>query len=941
MIGNSVWVTWPVIGKMFGGIGLIVSLGMLAVDREELMENNLYDLESEEYYANSISCSDDDLKARTLDGTCVIPENPKEGSIYTNFGRNVDPRASVTELESERLLEPNPREISNLLMGRDSFKPATSLNFIAAAWIQFMTHDWFSHGVNLESDPIEVPVPTNDPEFSAGSMIEIKRTRPATLVQDFQVFDEDTGQVKRIPLEKALPAYENLVTHWWDGSQIYGTNSEVNQLIRTFQGGKLKLDDQGYLPTGSNGVPVQGFTDNWWLGLSMLHNLFVKEHNAIAEALQEKYPQMTDQQLYDKSRLINAALMTKIHTVEWTPAIIANPTTITAMYANWWGLLGSREAKEAYRELIKKWLEAASNADGFFQRILRTNPEMAGVADLFKNAASLDYVIGGLAGATEANNYGVPYTLTEEFVQVYRMHPLMRDSIDVYDFESGSLKDSVSLEDTTFGDGEEMFRSSRQADLWFGFGITNPGALTLKNYPNVLRNIEIPFRGPLDLATIDIVRDRERGIPRYNEFRRQIGLTPISNFEQLFEGADMSLAENQQLLKDMKRVYKNDVELIDAFVGEMAESVRPEGFGFSETAFQIFIMNASRRILTDRFYTSDYNADTYTELGMDWVEGTTMVDILKRHYPELASRMNSTDNAFKPWSQPSPETCDLAVEEMDGKAIWGHVESDGRSREVVTLFNRIGEVESFYAITAEYLDPFEEDNFVSKFLRPGKRNLITGEMNGYLQELFHWITIRKIERVPGSSEFSVYPVTVQNGRIISASNPSKERFQLGCSENLAIGTEQVIEINGSQKLVSYSDLERNAPFSPLSTTWEYDYAPGPFNPGYQQGDKIILDIEDRFGPNRGRTTARFNVDELKGQDLVVQGAFTMDEAHRGLYTFTRNESSATIGAEKVEDKVGVFLDVYNAQPIFGTVELILIDPSNPIGSQMYFEEYGN
>ena len=32
--------------------------------------------------------------------------------------------------------------------------------------------------------------------------------------------------------------------------------------------------------------------------------------------------------------------MAKIHTVDWTPAIIAHPTTVIALNANWWGLEG-------------------------------------------------------------------------------------------------------------------------------------------------------------------------------------------------------------------------------------------------------------------------------------------------------------------------------------------------------------------------------------------------------------------------------------------------------------------------------------------------------------------------------------------------------------------------------------------------------------------------
>ena len=29
---------------------------------------------------------------------------------------------------------------------------------------------------------------------------------------------------------------------------------------------------------------------NWWVGLTMLHTLFVREHNAICDMLHEAYP---------------------------------------------------------------------------------------------------------------------------------------------------------------------------------------------------------------------------------------------------------------------------------------------------------------------------------------------------------------------------------------------------------------------------------------------------------------------------------------------------------------------------------------------------------------------------------------------------------------------------------------------------------------------------
>ena len=57
-------------------------------------------------------------------------------------------------------------------------------------------------------------------------------------------------------------------------------------------------------------------------------------------------------------------------------------------------------------------------------------------------------------------------------------------------------------------------------DLFYSFGTCHPGALTLHNYPRHLQNLTRDDGERLDLAAVDILRDRERGVPRYNQFRR-------------------------------------------------------------------------------------------------------------------------------------------------------------------------------------------------------------------------------------------------------------------------------------------------------------------------------------------------------------------------------------------------------------------------------------
>ena len=226
------------------------------------------------------------------------------------------------------------------------------------------------------------------------------------------------------------------------------------------------------------------------------------------------------------------------------------------------------------------------------------------------------------------------------------MHPLMRDKVDVYDIGSNVVSKSVPIQNTRDRDAESMLSSEKADRLWYSFGITNPGSLTLNNYPNFLRNLSIPVVGNIDVATIDILRDRERGVPRYNQFRRQIGLNAITKFEDLTNDA--------ATLANLKRIYSNDIEKIDTMVGMMAETTRPDGFAFGETAFQIFILNASRRLMTDRFFTKDYTPTVYTPEGYAWVENTTMVDVIKRHNPTLGLSLTGMDNAFKPWGLNMP-----------------------------------------------------------------------------------------------------------------------------------------------------------------------------------------------------------------------------------------------------------------------------------------------
>lgn len=149
------------------------------------------------------------------------------------------------------------------------------------------------------------------------------------------------------------------------------------------------------------------------------------------------------------------------------------------------------------------------------------------------------------------------------------------------------------------------------ADLFHSFGIQHPGQLVLNNYPHFMRELSIPGHPLFAMGVVDVLRARERDVPRYNEFRRQLDLNLIRRFDDLTDDRDQV-----RKLKDVYGDQPGDVEKLGLMIGTLAEGHRPFGFGFGETMFQIFILNATRRLQADRFYTDDYNEQTYTKEGL-------------------------------------------------------------------------------------------------------------------------------------------------------------------------------------------------------------------------------------------------------------------------------------------------------------------------------------
>jgi heme peroxidase len=559
-------------------LGLAVLIGL----RNQLRAHNLFDtgrgtLDEPPYEDPDVA---NRLTVRMLSGTYNDLSDPLMGALGSRFGRNVP----LSHTYPNEPLEPNPRLISRRLLTRETFQPATTLNLLAAAWIQFEVHDWFSHGTAL-SQPWQIPLEDNDPW----------PTRPMTI---------ERTSPDPSPDPEGPPTFVTQDTHWWDGSQIYGGSTNLNFAdgLRSGHQGQLRIDDLGLPPADlEQYLDVAGPAGNLWVGLAILGSLFMREHNAICDQLAAEYPDMTDQQLYDTARLVNSALMAKIHTIDWTTAIIAHPTTVAAMRANWFGIFGE-------------------HFDLRFGRI--TDNE----------------VLQGIPGSP-TNQHGVPYSLTEEFVAVYRMHPLIPDEFVFRSLDDDRVVAEHELPDLTLLHLRERLSELPMDDIFYSFGRSHPGALTLHNFPKHLQHFQRPNGELVDLAAIDVLRVRERGVPRYNEFRKLFRLKPASSFEEL--------TDNPTWAEELRELY-GDVDRVDLVIGLLAEA-KPQGFGFSDTAFRVFILMASRRLESDRFFTRDFRPEIYTEAGMAWVKANGMRTVLLRHFPSLEPALRGVANPFAPW----------------------------------------------------------------------------------------------------------------------------------------------------------------------------------------------------------------------------------------------------------------------------------------------------
>ncbi len=747
-------------------------------------------------------CGGELIRYRTLTGICNDTRNPLMGSSGTLFARNVQfeatfPETDIDPLARNRhgtrlgLLTPDPQVISRTLFTRaqsDSsacnqgygkagfakdakcdYKSAPFFNVLAAFWIQFMTHDWFSHLDEGHNAAQYMPVGCSTRRVN-GADVPLSATeaarlgcRPADQMDRAYVADTTRAFAKDAQgkefLTRAPKTFRNTNTAWWDASQLYGYDERSRQRVKRDPKDPARLamivagtaatggDRQGYLPLllptdpqlpDWKGQEAAGFADNWSVGMSFYHNVFAREHNQFVDTFREHarlhpnddsglrdpahptqavpYHDVTADQVFELARLVVAAEIAKIHTIEWTTQLLYDESLYRGMNSNWSGLIKEDNWARAMVTKLVDNLRTSSDpsAANAWYAVLASLPGIVGSGNKMSAKEDATWSIANDADVNGGtNHFGSPFNFPEEFVTVYRLHALVPDLLEFRDAKTpDTIRYKIPVVETFRGKATDFVHDRGLGNWALTMGRQRLAQLALQNHPQFLQNLKMDrLKSPtkqIDVAALDIIRDRERGVPRFNEFRRQYGLHQLTSFDDFVDAHPASAndhAEQVKLATTLRDVYGqhvcdatkiitaaqvnadgsrindclgrpngtkvDNVEDLDTVVGWLAESTRPHGFAISETQFVVFILNASRRLYSDRFFTSSFRPEIYSRLGYDWVNNngpsamietlasnghkgdlvSPMKRVLMRTVPELKPELDHVVNAFDPWAR--------------------------------------------------------------------------------------------------------------------------------------------------------------------------------------------------------------------------------------------------------------------------------------------------
>ncbi|MFK7932088.1 MAG: peroxidase family protein [Saprospiraceae bacterium] len=499
---------------------------------------------------------------RSFDGTGNNQGNPLFGATHTPMKQRVSNGFADGISAPAGSDRPNPRLLSNRIFGQDGLRnDPLNLSDFCWVWGQFLDHD-----ITLTPDgqePFLISVPRGDRHFDpqyTGQVI-IPMMRSMTMEES----GTEAGNPRQFP---------NEITAFIDGSNVYGSDEERADWLRSFVGGKMKVSAGNLLPfntiDGEYDSPIDSLAPHmddpmraapihFVAGdaranenplLASFHTLFVREHNRLCDELAAQYPNWEDEQLFQHARKLVGGQLQAIVFEQYLPAMGIDLTPYQGYKAN-------------------------------------VDPA------IFNVFAAAAFRLG---------------------------HTLLNGNLNLMTADGDDMPDGdMTLRDAFFNPLAVVEKGGIEPFIK-GMGAQIQQSLDQKVIDDV-RNFLFgaPGAGGLDLAAININRGRERGLPDFNTIRADFGLAPYQFYEQI--------NVNPEVYIDLQYTYF-DINIIDPWVGMLAEQPMP-GALFGETLMAIMKEQFTNLRDGDRFY---YDNDPDLSLvEKQRIRMTRLADVIRRN----------------------------------------------------------------------------------------------------------------------------------------------------------------------------------------------------------------------------------------------------------------------------------------------------------------------
>jgi prostaglandin-endoperoxide synthase 2 len=377
---------------------------------------------------------------------------------------------------------------------------------------------------------------------------------------------------------------KNTSNHEVDLCQIYGLNAADTALIRSKQGGELKMQrikGQEYPPFlfKVNGQRVK----DEFIDLSYINKATGDFPNNLLD------PQFNTPSR--KAKLFVTGLERGNSTIYYS--------AINTVFM--------REHNRLCREIAKRHPNWADDDDRLFELARNTNIACllkVIIEDYINHLSSAQFKVFVEVGLAERQNWYRTNRICAEFDLLYRWHPLVPTQLTLKGRPLASDQFRYN-NDLLIGEGIEAIIGSAATQ--------RAGRIKLKN--------TAPFLVPADLAALD--KSRTWRLRPYNEYRPCFGLKPVTSFEEL--------TDDQGAAAELKAIYGH-VNRVEFLVGLFAER-RDPGTILGDLMSVMVAVDAFSQALTNPLLSQNvYGERCFSEVGMETLARTTSFDdIVKRN----------------------------------------------------------------------------------------------------------------------------------------------------------------------------------------------------------------------------------------------------------------------------------------------------------------------